>query len=1012
MFGKPEKMATRKMARVITIFTCVFFMVMWPPLVSPRTISDEISSSEDKVDDSNCSVPVHCCRHLPQSSEFIACCNASGCCSPCDNLYVYEGHGVYETREDCEGAYECCVSPFLSDEFNKCCFEHQCCPFCGSVPEGCSYGEKVYPWGTVVETSPENCTKFVCGAKVSNSTPYITEVIFTLYHPLPPPAHHSQECGKVDHDYCVNSRGIIHEQNSEWLESLCSWCRCEDGHIRCEEVEPVCPPAPHPDCTEVPADCCSTWICHNLTTQTIPYGRSAYSLQLRTCQDDEDIHREVGETWTDWQDPCIIFLCTKSGIKKQPGRLCPSVGPLPHVGCRAVVEDCCHKWDCTECVDEEGVHHAVGETWVDPRDPCIRYLCTQDGIEEQPGRYCPPVGPRPHVGCKKIEEDCCQTWHCASCVDEQGFYRKVGEEWYDPLNPCIHNHCTRDDIIERSRRVCPGLLPRPHPPCELIVDNCCQRWQCPGCIDDVGSHHNVGEEWTDPTHPCTHYRCLQVGIEKTEVFCPPLDPRPHRSCQLVTENCCHTWSCTRCVDEQGKEREAGEEWLDPTDACKDHMCTDEGIQTTEIACRPALPPGPDCYLQKKPGKCCPVWNCPEECPDPSSLSRDCVGLHHDQCQRDEECPAGDQCCLVAGCGKQCITVDRPCKSTLVCQLLSGQCVDRCGRDEHPVHGVCLTNNCFCCVPETDPCMSDTQACLTIDGRCDDSCRSDEKSVRHLCNTDDCLCCVQRSRQCSNTRECNQLGGQCGDSCSRGEAPLQGVCATSTCLCCVPHLDHCKFQTIACRNADGRCDSTCRKDEDSVQHLCRTGDCVCCTPRRRPCLKSRPCLQLGGQCGSECNRGEVSVERVCSNHDCVCCVPEFNRCKFQSDECRNIEGRCDVSCRKDEDPVHHLCGTDNCVCCTTKGRSCRSSSLCYLVGGQCVEDCIKGEHPIQGVCTDYNCVCCVAEFSVCRKTRMCRQLGGQCSEDCGRDEITINGVCDDCKCVCCLPISGDSSYLLD
>ncbi|XP_071516656.1 kielin/chordin-like protein isoform X2 [Panulirus ornatus] len=1824
----------KKMARGMVISLVVVMVMVGPHLASARAILGEASSSEDKVDDSNCSAPVHCCRHLPLSSEFIACCNASGCCSPCDNLYVYEGHGVYETREDCEGAYECCVSPFLSDEFNKCCFEHQCCPFCGSVPEGCWYNGVLYPWGSVIDTLPDSCIKLVCGAKLSYSSPYITGVVLKLYHP---PTHYDVECDNEVQYECVNPRGIIHEQNSEWLESLCSWCRCEDGHIRCEEVEPVCPPALHPDCTEVPGDCCSTWICHNLTTvgEAVAEGRKSHLYSHKTCIDYQGVRRNVGETWVDPRDPCVRYLCTQDGIEEQPSRYCPPVGPRPHVGCKKIEEDCCQTWHCTGCVDQQGVHHAVGETWVDPRDPCIRYLCTQDGIEEQPGRYCPPVGPRPHVGCKKIEEDCCQiwhctgcvdqqgvhhavgetwvdprdpcirylctqdgieeqpsrycppvgprphvgckkieedccqtwhctgcvdqqgihhavgetwihprdpcirylctqdgieeqpgrhcppvgprphlgckkieedccqiwhctgcvdqqgvhhpvgetwvdprdpctrylctqdsieeqpalycppvgprphvgckkieqdcceiwhctgcvdqqgvhhavgetwvdprdpcirylctqdgieeqpgrhcppvgprphlgckkieedccqtwhctgcvdeqgvhhdvgetwvdprdpcitylctqdgikqqpgrhcpplgprphvgcrtvqedccntwyctgcvdqqgvhhdvgetwvdprdpcirylctqngienlpgrhcpsvgprphpgcktveqdcctiwhctgcvdqqglhhavgetwldprdpcirylctqdgieeqpgrhcppvgprphvgckkieedcceiwycsgcvddqgvhrkvgedwyepgdhcthlqctqngikksskvcptlgpkprpecelifdnccqmwecpgcvdddgvhrhlgeqwvhptepctqykclqvgiektevycpplaprphlgcrtvtqdccqvwqctgcvdeqgrerqhgdtwvdqrdpclrhlctrsgiqtspvdcphlpprphpgctvithdcchtwtcsgcvdnqgehhevgqtwtdptdpcirylctpdgierqphtrcphlepqphigcrvvihnccqTWHCSGCVDEQGVYRKVGEEWYDPLNPCIHNHCTRDDIIERSRRVCPGLLPRPHPPCELIVDNCCQRWQCPGCIDDVGSHHNVGEEWTDPTHPCTHYRCLQVGIEKTEVFCPPLDPRPHRSCQLVTENCCHTWRCTGCVDDngvhhevgewwedqddpcihlqctkdgikrsrvecplltsqphrgcrlvqedccyvwrcqlciddQGVERRIGEEWKDPTDPCKDHLCTRDGIETVHIACLPPPPPpGLNCHLRVRPGECCHTWTCREECPDPSSLSRDCVGLHHDQCQRDEECPAGDQCCLVAGCGKQCITVNRPCQNTGACRQLSGKCLDRCGRGEHPVPGVCLTSNCFCCVPDSDECTLNSRECIIRGGYCDVQCRSDEHAFRHLCSSGNCFCCIPKSSgcvvnspeciirggrcdvkcnddehallhvcesgncfccvpkrdSCTNTRECNQLGGQCGgESCTRGEEPVHGVCATSNCICCVPQFNTCKFQSNECRNIEGRCDVSCLNREDPVHHLCSTDNCVCCIERPLPCHPSRLCDVLNGFCKHECSRDENPLEGVCGTEGCVCCVPGAGLCHTNRN-CLLLGGQCSHVCPADQGALQDVCDEQDCLCCVP-GLVCRDTRECHQLGGQCSTDCSRGEQSVPGVCLTPNCVCCVPEPVDCRfDSPECSYQGGRCDHSCRSNEYPVTDLCNTKECLCCLP----------
>ncbi|XP_050724068.1 uncharacterized protein LOC127002298 [Eriocheir sinensis] len=47
-----------------------------------------------------------------------------------------------------------------------------------------------------------------------------------------------------------------------------------------------------------------------------------------------------------------------------------------------------------------------------------------------------------------------------------------------------------------------------------------------------------------------------------------------------------------------------------------------------------------------------------ECPDPFSFNRRCI-WYHDQCTSDSQCSRGEKCCLVAGCGRECMEVSQP-----------------------------------------------------------------------------------------------------------------------------------------------------------------------------------------------------------------------------------------------------------------------------------------------------------------------------------------------------------------
>ncbi|KAG7156942.1 hypothetical protein Hamer_G015872, partial [Homarus americanus] len=156
------------------------------------------------------------------------------------------------------------------------------------------------------------------------------------------------------------------------------------------------------------------------------------------CVDEYGVHHDIGDTWPHPSDPCLSFLCTRNGIVKKFVRDdCPPRGPRPHSGCKEVTENCCEKWDCFGCIDPNGVHHDLGHTW--PAGPCTLWTCTRHGIVKKPRREdCPPLGPRPNRTCEMAERDCCDVWDCVGCVDANGIQRKIGEEWYDPLNPCIH----------------------------------------------------------------------------------------------------------------------------------------------------------------------------------------------------------------------------------------------------------------------------------------------------------------------------------------------------------------------------------------------------------------------------------------------------------------------------------------------------------------------------------------------------------------------------------------------
>nr|AFD28291.1 WAP2 [Eriocheir sinensis] len=79
------------------------------------------------------------------------------------------------------------------------------------------------------------------------------------------------------------------------------------------------------------------------------------------------------------------------------------------------------------------------------------------------------------------------------------------------------------------------------------------------------------------------------------------------------------------------------------------------------------------------------------CPDPNSFGRVCF-QYFDQCASDRQCRRGERCCLVAGCGRECIArssgggpVSKPGTCPVIQFIVAPQCsprdrIDRCQSD--------------------------------------------------------------------------------------------------------------------------------------------------------------------------------------------------------------------------------------------------------------------------------------------------------------------------------------------
>ncbi|KAK4293214.1 hypothetical protein Pmani_034074 [Petrolisthes manimaculis] len=450
---------------------------------------------------------------------------------------------------------------------------------------------------------------------------------------LPPPPH--QHCFPVtkpnqccptwecsSSGMCVDGNGVKRDLGETWPHpgGPCMVFQCtNEGPVqKPTRTCPVLPPRPDPLCMAVVEDCCPTWNC--------------------TCVDGNGVKRDLGETWPHPGGPCMVFQCTNEGPVQKPTRTCPVLPPRPDPLCMAVVEDCCPTWNCTGCIDYDGVHHVVGESWTHPTNPCITHLCTPNGIRSELP-ICIPQQPRPNDHCFEDSVECCPTWKCRYCVDNTGERRSVGEDWTDPHNPCLFHTCTEDGIIIDAIMDCPRPPPPPHPDCIWVHEDhqCCGSWQCnfnSGCTDKNGVGHPLGDVWTDQLDPTTHYLCKEDGITSFILNCPLPPPRPSPDCTLTNhQDCCPSWSC-------------------PSSGCPNpesvmHHCADvQRNCSTQTDCTPDR-------------RCCPVNGCGNRClPDmksgtcpQSTIPLPLCDFPINICQVDQDCPFDLKCCW--DCGSKC-----------------------------------------------------------------------------------------------------------------------------------------------------------------------------------------------------------------------------------------------------------------------------------------------------------------------------------------------------------------------
>ncbi|XP_053649311.2 kielin/chordin-like protein isoform X1 [Cherax quadricarinatus] len=442
----------------------------------------------------------------------------------------------------------------------------------------CCYNGLLYKLGSVIEVLPEMCIQLICAAKPSTVAPFFTATI------VPVKLKYCEDHGTCD-DFmvCVDETGLIQTEGATWYPNECQTCTCTDSTVYCHNLPVSCPPPPHSYCTEIPGPCCPQWNCSS------------------GCVDESGQHRDLGSSW--YSCPCLYHTCTKTGITTSI-KECYLPDPVHSMCLKFTPEnECCPQWNCSGCTDPAGNYHVPGEEWT-TTDPCISFVCTEDGIKEQ--RVECALTSRPHEGCSTYlpAGSCCPKWNCSGCSDHTG-HHPVLEVW--KIDHCTTRVCTMTGI-QTTRESC-QLVPAPHNTCvkHILPNKCCPVWRCRGCIDYSGSFHEIGEEWRTE-NPCFLFKCTEDGITLNRLQCQDIHP-PRADCSKYTPvgECCPKWNCSGCVDEVGINRSLYEVWK--RDSCTTNFCTRNGIQTSEEVCELGPAPHPSCQKNISEGDCCPQWNC-------------------------------------------------------------------------------------------------------------------------------------------------------------------------------------------------------------------------------------------------------------------------------------------------------------------------------------------------------------------------------------------------------------------
>uniref|UniRef100_H9GHF0 VWFC domain-containing protein n=1 Tax=Anolis carolinensis TaxID=28377 RepID=H9GHF0_ANOCA len=612
----------------------------------------------------------------------------------------------------------------------------------------------------------------------------------------------------------------------------------------------------------------------------------------------DSIEFEDGTEWEPEGEPCRTCVC------HQGEPVCSAV-QCPPVPCQHPAQlqgACCP--ECQRCSYNQRLYNN-GQEFLDPDNLCQSCQCADGTVSCSP-IVCPPATcPRP----QKKPGSCCAK--CPDCTYENRIIAD-GEEVPSPLHPCQACICTGGEMRCMERQ-CPGALCA-HP----LLGSCCQN-NCNGC-NYAGKEYPNGAEFPHPTDKCRKCHCINGNVQCLTRRCLPLPcPEPFS----VPGECCPRCPAppATCVY-LGLSYQHMERFYDPSDKCRDCICTNGTITCQRQPCVPVQCSHPlrhDCCLScdgclyqgkelpngeqfadpQDPCGTCSCWEgsvtckatpCPPpECPFPTSgpCCKVCEGCEYlsEPYLNGQEFPDPQDTCGICTCLNGFVTcAKKPCYQAGCSHPLRvpGQCCPVCQGCSY--NGLTVANGQTFADPGDPLCSQCT--CRAGSVQC----------LRKLCPPAPCAHPVQGPCACPLCQGCSFQGNKYGDGeafaspnkpceecrCLRGEVSCAPrFCSTPLCPhpskdpCGCPVCNACSFHGRDCDNGELFLDP-----RDPCGQCKCSGGTVTCVPAPCPPISCQNPITLPGQCCPKCTgacryhgqlykSGEafVSPEEAC--HTCTC-----------------------------------------------------------------------------------------------------------------------------------------------
>eukprot|EP00058_Branchiostoma_floridae_P014451 XP_002599939.1 hypothetical protein BRAFLDRAFT_74063 [Branchiostoma floridae] len=747
---------------------------------------------------------------------------------------------------------------------------------------------------------------------------------------------------------CVDSYGQRHVSGAQFRspEDRCQLCTCTEGSIVCrrEACQVRCD-----NPVQRPGQCCAS--CDGCTYQGVEYRNGAP---------------------VDKQDPCTRCICQNGDIICNTVRCAatPCANPIVPPG------ECCPV--CGECT-YDGQTYPSGETFVAPRNPCLRCTCRRGELDcDRLDLECRPQCTSPG----RLPDVCCPV--CDICEYERRNYRN-GARFRPPgADVCTECSClngnVRCSVIECQPVNCANPTTKP--------DECCPA--CQACFVN-GREYAEGQTFRSPNDPCADCVCTGGRAQCEKRSCNNVVQCTHP----VTEagQCCPV--CTDCLFDQRRFTN-GQRFQNPSNPCQTCYCESGNVRCDTTYCQP-----PNCFNPvRKDGQCCP------ECPEEPCLFENQNYNHAQQFTHPT------QPCTLCACNNGEVTCQaQPCPSVPCRQPAIERCCGTCEDMRQPCtyggdtfeDGERFTNpgdTCQDCVCRRGQVTCNRMPCPSVTcpypvrGECCQSCNGCEYEGRKLRNgqifdADRCTSCTcLRGQVECRRRECPVLLCQeqytpPGDCCPRCEGgceyemmtfddgtyftPMSNPCLNCSCLggsvncanlqvcrqncphgvrtpgtCCSPCTD-CFYEGQSIRNgmtfvAQGDLCNQCRCSYGVVQCVreqCQPVNCVdvevppgSCCPVCRGCVDSYGQRHVSGaqfrspedRCQlCTCTEGSIVCRREACQVRCDNPVQRPGQCCASCDGCtyQGVEYRNGATVDKQDPCTRCICQNGDIICNTVR-----------------------------------------------------------------------------------------------